>query len=537
MSIRSPVANNTSAEILETLQEANRLIAEGRLHQAFMLVQVLIRQWPTDPRSWQLLSTLQLRAGRTQDAVLSLERAVSLAPSEPLYLLRYGQGLARLGRRREALAVADRLGAMQLAGAALNDAMGTLLSHCDEPARALGFFARAVADEPGSTGFLYNLATAQRMVGDLAGAQISLDRLIALAPDDYAAYYTRADLRTQTPECNHVEQMLRLMARDLPDRSAVVTLSFALAKELEDIGEHARSFEYLKRACDLQRGAMSYDVQEDVTTMEALIGRHDAAAMRDVRPGFDNDEAIFVIGLPRSGTTLIQSILAAHTEVHAAGELQAFAQQAIKAVTAAAGGPVSKTEFVQHSLAVDPHALGRDYILETRPQTGHRPRFVDKMPLNYLYAGLIRRALPRARIIAVERDPMDSCYAMYKTLFTGAYPFTYDLGDLGRYYSAWLRLLRHWQAVLGEALLVVKYEDLVANPQAVSRRMISHCALQWQDACLAFHQQPQSVTSASAVQVRKSVYASSVGKWRHYAAQLAPLQQYLGSAAAQGGNP
>ena len=196
-------------------------------------------------------------------------------------------------------------------------------------------------------------------------------------------------------------------------------------------------------------------------------------------------------------------------------------------VTERAGSAVSKLEFVEHSLAIDPLVLGRCYIAETRPQTGHTRRFVDKLPLNYLYAGLIRRALPRARLIALMRNPMDSCYAMYKTLFTAAYPFSYDLHDLGRYYCAWQRLMRHWEAVLGEALLVVRYEDLVANQEAVSRRMISHCGLEWQDACLTFQQQQRPVVTASAVQVRRPMYATSVGKWRNYARQLSGLSREL----------
>jgi tetratricopeptide (TPR) repeat protein len=518
-------SSGAQPQIALELQQANRLIAEGRLREASQLAQELLQRAPTDPRSWHLVSTLHLRAGRIEEAAGSLERAVASAPGEPAYLVRYGQCLASLGRRREALAVAERVAQMPLKKAALHDALGTLFSHCDEPARALGCFLRAVTEEPARLAYLYNLATAQRMVGDLAAAEASLDRLIAQRPDYYSAYYTRADLRTQTGDNNHVDELERVIGRGLLDPAAEVTMCFAIAKELEDIGNYTRSFNYLKKGCDLQRSAMSYDVATDVATIDRIIELHNGAAVADLGRGYDNAECIFVIGLPRSGTTLVEQILAAHTDVYAAGELPAFAHQAVQAVTATAGGPVSKLEFVQRSLEIDPAELGRRYILETRPQTGHTLRFVDKMPLNYLYAGLIRRALPRARIIALERDPMDSCYAMYKTLFTGAYPFSYDLHDLGRYYLAWQRLMRHWGDVLGDALLVVQYEDLVANQEAVSRRLIEHCGLAWQDACLAYHEQRLPVATASAVQVRRPIYATSIGKWRHYAQQLAELAE------------
>jgi len=155
------------------------------------------------------------------------------------------------------------------------------------------------------------------------------------------------------------------------------------------------------------------------------------------------------------------------------------------------------------------------------------PRFVDKMPMNDLYAGLIYRALPRARIVALAREPLDACYAMYKTLFARAYPFSYDLSDLGQYYAAWHRLMCHWQSMLGESLLIVRYEELVADQESATRKILAHCGLAWEGACLAFHEQSNAVTTASAAQVRRPIYSTSMGKWRHYARELAPLADVL----------
>ena len=513
------------------LARAQVRLAAGELHDASMLALELIRSFPDDPRPWTLMGSVHLRAERPDLAAVCLERAVERAPADPAALIRHGQCLARLGRQREALAVAEAAAALPLVTAALADGLGTLYSHCDAPARALPLYARAVAAAPGNTAYRYNLATAQRMVGELAAAETSLDEVIAARPDDYAAYYTRADLRMQTPARNHVSALRALLQQGVADRRAQIMLRFALAKELEDLGEYAASFEQLEQGCRLQRAALTYDVAEDVATIERIIATHDAAALASGR-GHDDDAAIFIIGLPRSGTTLVESILASHSEVRSGGELQAFPQACIQAVQALGGAAVPKLAFVERALALDPRELGERYSAATQPLRTGKRRFTDKLPLNYLYAGLIRRALPRARIVALAREPMDSCYAMYKALFTGAYPFSYDLDDLGRYFVAWQRLMQHWQEVLGEALLVVRYEELVGNQEAVTRRILEHCRLPWQAACLEFHGRAGSVATASAAQVRRPLYGTSIGKWHHYEQQLRPLARYLSDTTA-----
>jgi Sulfotransferase family len=186
-----------------------------------------------------------------------------------------------------------------------------------------------------------------------------------------------------------------------------------------------------------------------------------------------------------------------------------------------------KLEFVERSLAVDFTALGRTYLAQTRPRTGHTRRFTDKFPINYLYAGLIHAALPRARFIALHRHPLDTCYAMFRTLFGAAYPFSYALEDLGRYYVAWDRLMRHWQDVMGAAWLPVSYEALVTRPEDIARGILAHGGLDWQPQCLAFSSRPSGVTTASAAQVRRPIHSESVGKWRRYQKELSPLSDYL----------
>ena len=213
------------------------------------------------------------------------------------------------------------------------------------------------------------------------------------------------------------------------------------------------------------------------------------------------------------------------------GELNDFALQLTGLVTAAsAGKPVARADFVAASAAIDFRALGEAYLRSAASRGDGRPYFIDKLPFNFLYAGLIHLALPQARIISVRRHPMDTCYAVYKQLFRDAYPYSYDLGELGRYFVAYDELMRHWQQVMPGIIHTVQYEQLVGDLEGESRRLLSYCGLPWDDRCLRFHQNPQASTTASALQVRQPIYDTSVGKWRRYEHQLEPLRAYLEGA-------
>jgi Tfp pilus assembly protein PilF len=508
------------------IQRVRTLLAKGQLREAEPLVAALIQREPADSEHWHLRAELLLRGGHVDEGSKCLKRAAELAPDNAACWIQYGQHLFKLGRRREALAAAMHARQLPVDRADLLDSLGALLTQCEEPQLGRPLFERALALEPGNAHYLYDLATVQRMAGDLADAEANLDKAIAARPADYEAYLMRAELRTQTPDHHHIDELLRAVNRATRPRGEIV-LCHALAKELEDLGEFARSFQFLKRGADLQRRTMNYDVAADVATLDELAKTHTARRLRGGSRGFDTEEPLFIVGLPRSGTTLVERIVSSHSEVHAAGEMNAFAVSTIQAVQRIAGKPVSKIEFAEKALLIEPAELGKAYLEATRPQTGHTRRFTDKMPWNYLYAGLIHRALPGAKIVALMRHPLDTCYAMYRVLFNGAYPFSYDLMDLGRYYVAWHRLMQHWQNVIADSWLSVSYEDLVLNQDDVTRRLLSHCGLAWEAACLDFHNQRTAVSTASAVQVRRPLYSTSIGKWRHYETQLVPLLDFL----------
>ena len=466
------------------------------------------------------------RSNKPAECARFLQRAVEIEPVQPLWLLRYGQILLHLGRQRESFQIARRLDQLPLSSADQLDALGTLFTRLEEPARALPYFERAVSSAPDIVDYRYNLAMAQRMMGDLPTAEDNLNIVIGIRPFDGEAHLARSGLRRQTGNRNHLAE-LDTALRMLAGKRAWLPAAFARAKELEDLGEYARSFAQLDGACHAYRKSLQYNVADDIAVLDKLRLTHTGMDVGRRPRQSENEECIFIVGLPRSGTTLVDRILGSHSMVYSAGELAAFSTAAIAAVNRAAKRPVAKLEFAEAALDLDFEQLGLNYLEATRPRTGHTAKFTDKRPINYLYAGLIHAALPKARFIALRRSPMDSCYAMYKTLFAAEYPFTYDLSDLARYFIAWDALMRHWETTLGENWLTIQYEDLVRDPESVGRQMISHCGLAWEPQCLDFHARPAAVTTASAVQVRRRINLDSVGKWRCYTQELIPLARQL----------
>ncbi len=248
--------------------------------------------------------------------------------------------------------------------------------------------------------------------------------------------------------------------------------------------------------------------------------------------GCDNREPIFIVGMPRTGTTLVEQILGGHSLVYAAGELLNFPQQ-VKRLTESPSLDVLDIETLTRAGRLHMAKLGAAYIDSTRPRTGHTPYFIDKLPLNFLYLGLIKLALPNAKLICLRRDPMDTCLSNYRQLFAvnfKHYHYNYNLLDCGRYYLEFDRLMRHWHDVMPGAIFEVYYETLVANPQQVAKQLLAHCELPWEEQCLSFHQRKTSVATASAVQVRQGIYTSSVNRWQRYGDAMQPLYELLKSA-------
>jgi Flp pilus assembly protein TadD len=469
-----------------------------------------------------------------KSAAETLERiaeALRRQPNNARLLLQRAQCLLALGRAEQAREAAISAQQRAQADPVLLDSIGTVLSQTNEQARALAAYEQAIALAPDVPHFTFNRATVRRFLGDLEGAEQDYDRVISLRRGDYEAYLNRSELRIQTRERNHIQQLQALLAEGIPNWRGEVALHHAIAKEYEDLGEFERSFEYLQRGARLRRTHLSYDVGNDTSTVEWIIqsypGSSEVIFPSDASPA----TPIFIVGLPRSGSTLIERILGSHSKVRMGGELPQFALSVVAAASRESQlAQLTRQQLIARSALVDFGALGRDYVARVNALGMRSDCFTDKMPLNYLYCGLIRRALPNARIVHVRRRPMASCYAIYKTLFQDGYPFSYDLQELGCYYVAYRRLMRHWCETLPGRIYEVQYEDLVADPIQQTRRLLNFCGLDWEDACADFHENAAPTTTASAAQVRRRLYNTSVSQWRNYATQLAPLREQLQAA-------
>ena len=466
------------------------------------------------------------------EALARIAEALRLHPNNARLLLQRAQCLLALGRAEQAREAAISAQQSAPADPVLLDAIGTVFNQTNEQARALSAYERAIELAPNEPHFTFNRATVRRFLGDLDGAERDYDRVISLKRDDYDAYLNRSGLRPQTRERNHIQQLETLLAAGIPHWPGEVALQFALAKEYEDLEEYERSFEHLQSGARLRRAHLRYDVANDVSTVEWIIQAYPAsgeiASPTDASSGV---APIFIVGLPRSGSTLLERILGSHSKVRMGGELPQFALSVVAAVNR--GNPpaqLTRQQLIARSALVDFAALGRDYLARVNVLGMRSDCFTDKMPLNYLYCGLIRRALPNARIVHVRRHPMAACYAIYKTLFQDGYPFSYDLQELGRYYVAYRRLMRHWSDTLPGRIHELHYEDLVANPIQQTRRLLDFCGLDWEDACTDFHANTAPTTTASAAQVRRRLYGTSVAQWRNYATQLSPLHEQLQAA-------
>jgi tetratricopeptide (TPR) repeat protein len=504
------------------MEAARRALADGDLTTTERICADVLARTPDDGGAWALLTETALQRGRPDAAMVCANKAVAFTPDDPIAHIMRAKCLFFAGEAAPALAAAETASKIIGSTPRALDALGAIFGLLGLHNRAAELFRRAVTARPDVSQYLFNLAATERMTGMLDKAEAHCDAAIAIDRHFSLAHYLRSDLRIQTADRNHVADMEALIGEGKLSRPGEVMLRFALAKEYEDLDNHARAFDHVEAGADLHRGSISYDAGAEIAEIDQIIRTQTRAWLDSRSPGFLAADPVFVLGLPRTGTTLVERIIASHSAVASVGETGAFAVELRRAMKTA---------------SLDVADIGRRYVGSiTAFRVPPDQRFVDKTLQNYLYCGAIHAALPRAKIILIQRRPMDAGWAIYKAHFQGKFLFSYHQIELAEYYLAFRRLARHWKSVLPpHALLEVDYEDIVRDPSGQSRRLIEFVGLPWEEQVLRFHESQAPSATASAVQIRRPIYASSVGKWRHHGERLQPLRARLAREIPQAG--
>ncbi len=507
----------------DLLEQAEAALRRGDMQRAQLRCQQALRAQPRQARGWLLAAKLAQLSADYDSQCSAAAKAAALEPDDLGIQLGLAEALVLTGQlaRARALVLAQE---PRASGAADWAAIGQFYLSATDYAAALAAYRRAAALAPGDPAAQANLANVLAVTGASGEAEQLLSELLLQDPLDADSHYNRATLRRVAVDDNHIAEMTRALRGGPQDEAP---LCYALAKEHEDCGDYAGAWDYLQRGARARRARLSYRVERDEQTMAAIARHFDNHWLQRQRHSDGEPGPIFVLGLPRSGTTLVERILASHSQVASLGEINDLALALVRA----AGPHGNRQELLAQAARADMAALGREYR-DSTAQYGFQARYlVDKTPLNFLYLGIIVAALPGARILHLRRHPVASCHALFKTLFRMACPFSYDLDDLARYYLAYHRLLDHWRQLLGaSAWLEVDYEALVAEPEPGIRRLLAACDLPWEPECLAFHNNPAPVATASAAQVREPVHTRSVDLWRHYRTGLSPLIEQLQGA-------
>ena len=495
----------------QALQHADRVLAQVRDHAGVHFVAGV--------------SALHLRL--LPRALPHLQRAVELSPQRADYAAQYARALSTAQLFRQALETAEQAMAKSPDDPLTLDTLGVVFTQTNAHLQAIEAFRLAAARMPDVASYRFNLATSLMFTGELDEAEREYEACLALEPRYWKAHLALAQLRKQTPETQHLDRLRTMLAANSDQPPARMYLNLAMAKELEDLQQFPESFAHLSAGKSAGGEGRRYTASRDEVLFEAIMRAH-PQPLPEVA-GSGSDEPIFVIGMPRSGTTLIDRILSSHGGVHSAGELQNFGV-VLKRATGSTTTHLLDPDTIARALRVDPARLGDAYVASTRPGTGHTRHFVDKLPHNFLYAGFIARALPKAKIVVLRRNPMDTCLSNFRQLFAQTspyYDYSFDLLDTGRYYVLFDRLMAHWDRVLPGRILRVDYETLVDQQEVTTRGLLDFCGLEWDPACLSFEQNEAPVATASAVQVREGPIRGSIGRWKRYGDELEPLRNLL----------
>ena len=470
--------------------------------------------------------------GKHTKALEFFAKASELEPGNMHYQIYHARALASLGHLEDAKTRADKIVAVGIDDALLADMIGLVYSRAGHQNLAIPCFELATQKSPTRAEFHFNLAVTAQFLGDFDKARTAYAKAVSLKPKFYQAWFALISLETQTQKHNKLGTLTRLFSGTAGDANAQLLLGHSIAKTLEDMGQYEESFDWLVKAKREKLKKIGYNREEEAKVFAAV--KATATAPLTSAPTSGQHTPIFIIGLPRTGTTLLDRILSSHPAIASAGELDMFAWL-IKEKTGTRTRAITDAETLQAAQHLNLEDIGKTYLENTR-KLGHGSRYIiDKMPHNFLYAGLLHRTMPNARIIALRRGAMDSCLSNYRQLFSthiNTFDYACDLEDMAAYYREFVALMSHWRTHLPEnRFMEVHYENLIHEQENQTRRLLAFCGVDWNEACLQFHKNAAPSQTASSVQVRQPLHAASIGRWKKYGNRLDGLKTALGDLA------
>lgn len=512
----------------DLIRAAHALLDE-QWSTAERLLRARLRTAPTDIAAMRLLAEACVGLGRHKDAEALLHRALSLAPSFSAARQTLASVLFRQGKHAESLPYIERLIAEKPHDVQYRTLLASTMSLLGQYDRAIEIYAGLIAAVPDNPTIGVSYGNVLRHGGRRADAVRAYRACLKVAPALGEAYWNLANLKIEPFSPDDIAAMRLALAGDAVSTQDRLYLSYALGHALEQAADYAGSFAHYAAGAALRRGLITYsadDTTDQVRRAAELFTPAFFAARAD--DGCADPAPIFIVGLPRAGSTLIEQILSSHSAVEGTRELPEIGN--IEA-DLRGGGAATYPACLAGLDGATLRALGERYMERTRVyRRTERPFFIDKNPTNWAHCGLIHLILPRARIIDARRAPMASCFAAFKQYFVNGMEFSYDLTELGRYYNDYVRLMTHFETALPGGIHRVLYEDMVANTELEVRRLLAYCGLPFEAACLRFWETRRAVVTPSSEQVRQPIFRDSVGQWRHYEAWLGPLQDALRKA-------
>ncbi len=478
-----------------------------------------------DAHYW--VSWLHLRLNNKKQALEIILNIINTGISHPTFLIHLAKCYLENGESGLALKTAKQIDLSTFDNSKHLHTLGEIFAAVNENELALIVYTKIVTLTPDSITALFQKAVALNHCHNIKDAEDTYRKILRLNPVFFRVYFMLSYLKKQTLTNNNIELLKNVLQKNHNNENAITFLNLSLFKEYEDTENYSQAFRHLKTANDFINQSCSFSPTTERELTQHTITTFNSNYVSQNKCGHRSEEPIFIVGMPRTGTTLVEQILTCSDDVYTAGELKNFTIELTRLINDNLFD-TKAAEILDQIKNINVELLGKNYIESTRPQTGQTKYFIDKMPTNYKLVGAILMALPEAKIIHLVRNPLDTCFSNYKQIFeTGVYNSSYSLTNIAEQFVSYYQLMNHWKKLFGNRIYEVCYENLVSDQEEESRKLINYCNLQWSNKFLKFHDHITASSTASVAQIRLPIYQSSVNKWRNYRTELSPAIEIL----------